>query len=235
MECKFSNFYSRQNLPYFQLPQQVKSSISVPSVNTPKNHQNGSYPGLISALYKNNLRRNMFKWMEKNSTGEWWKRIVNCLFSAFTSSYTFYLNKFSKGVRLANITNCRVTNCICLYLLMIGKLMLLRSMAAPATKGDIKTIFKKLNKISQSLVDNSSSLAQLTGEIRELKKSQQFLSEQYEDMKEKLHWKDNEVKDMQAENRSTVAWKNMSRSLRCGFAKLKRKSMNLNNMAVVSA
>jgi len=108
-------------------------------------------------------------------------------------------------------------------------------MAAPATKGDIKTIFKKLNKISQSLVDNSSSLAQLTGEIRELKKSQQFLSEQYEDMKEKLHWKDNEVKDMQAENRSTVAWKNMSRSLRCGLAKLKRKSMNLNNMAVVSA
>ena len=38
-------------------------------------------------------------------------------------------------------------------------------MAAPATKSDIKTIFEKLDKISRSLVDNSSSLAQLTEEI----------------------------------------------------------------------
>ena len=75
-------------------------------------------------------------------------------------------------------------------------------MAAPATKGDIKTIFEKLDKISRSLLDNSSSLAQLTEEIRELMKSQQFLSEQYEDMKEKLQWKDKEVKDLHAENRS---------------------------------
>jgi len=75
-------------------------------------------------------------------------------------------------------------------------------MAAPATKGDIKTIFEKLNKISRSLVDNSSSLAQLHEEIRELKKSQPFLSEQYGDVKEKLHWKNKEVKDLQVENRS---------------------------------
>ena len=80
--------------------------------------------------------------------------------------------------------------------------MLLRSIAAPATKGDIKTIFEKLDKISRSLADNSSSLAQLTEEIRELKKSQQFLSEQYEDVKEKLQWKDKEVKDLHAENRN---------------------------------
>ena len=110
--------------------------------------------------------------------------------------------KFTKGVKLADINNFSVTNCVCLYLLLIWKLMLLRSMAAPATKGDIKTIFEKLDKISRSLVDNSSSLAQLTEEIRELKKSQKFLTEQNEVMKEKLQWKDKEVKDFQAENRS---------------------------------
>jgi len=110
--------------------------------------------------------------------------------------------------------------------------MLLRSMAAPATKGDITTIFEKLDKISRSLVDNSSSLAQLTEEIRELKKSQQFLSEQYMDMKEKLQWKDKEVKGLQAENRSL---KEQVQKLEVRLPKLKRTIMTMNSMAAVSA
>jgi len=40
-----------------------------------------------------------------------------------------------------------------------------------ANKGDIKTIFEKLDKITRSFKDNSSSLSQLTEEIWELKKA----------------------------------------------------------------
>ena len=72
-------------------------------------------------------------------------------------------------------------------------------MATPATKNDVKNISDKLDKISKSLVDNSPSLLQLTEEIKE-RRSQQFLSEQYEDMKQRLHSKDEEVKVLQAEN-----------------------------------
>jgi len=78
--------------------------------------------------------------------------------------------------------------------------MLLRSkMATPATKNDVKNISDKLDKISKSFVDNSTLLFQLT-EIKELRRSQQFLSEQYEDIKQRLHSKDEEVKVLQAEN-----------------------------------
>ena len=78
--------------------------------------------------------------------------------------------------------------------------MLLRSkMATPATKNDVKNISDKLDKISKPLVDNSTSLLQLTEEIKELR-SQQFLSEQYDDTKQRLHSKDEEVKVLQAEN-----------------------------------
>ena len=78
--------------------------------------------------------------------------------------------------------------------------MLLRSkMATPATKNVVKNISDKLDKISKSLVDNSTSLLQLTEEIKELR-SQQFLSEHYEDMKQRLHSKDEEVEVLQAEN-----------------------------------
>ena len=80
-------------------------------------------------------------------------------------------------------------------------LILLRSkIATPATKNDVKNISVKLDKVSKSLVDNSTSLLQLTEEIKELRRSQQFLSEQYEDMKQRLHSKDEEVKVLQAEN-----------------------------------
>jgi len=54
--------------------------------------------------------------------------------------------------------------------------MLLRSkMATPATKNDVKNISDKLDKISKSLADNSTSLLQITEEIKELR-SQKFLS-----------------------------------------------------------
>ena len=79
--------------------------------------------------------------------------------------------------------------------------MPLRSkVATPATKNDVKNISDKLDKISKSFVDNSTSLLHLTEEIKELRKSQQFLSEQYEDMKQMLHPKDEEVKVLQVEN-----------------------------------
>jgi len=72
-------------------------------------------------------------------------------------------------------------------------------MATSATKNDVKNISDKLDKISKPLVDNSTSLLQLTEEIKELR-SQQFLSEQYDDTKQRLHSKDEEVKVLQAEN-----------------------------------
>jgi len=76
--------------------------------------------------------------------------------------------------------------------------MLLRSkMATPATKNDVKNISDNVDKISTSFVDNSTSL---TEEIKALRKSQQFLSEQYDDMKQRLHSKDEEVKVLLAEN-----------------------------------
>jgi len=43
----------------------------------------------------------------------------------------------------------------------------------------VKNISDKLDKISKSLVDNSTLLLQLTEEIKELR-NQQFFSEQYE-------------------------------------------------------
>jgi len=58
--------------------------------------------------------------------------------------------------------------------------MRLRSMAAPATKVDVKNINDKLDKMSKTLVENSSTLVQLI-EMREIRKSQQFLSDQYEE------------------------------------------------------
>ena len=62
-------------------------------------------------------------------------------------------------------------------------------MATLATKNDVKNISDRLDKISKSLLDNSTSLLQLTEEIKELRRSQQFLSEQYEDMKQRLYSK----------------------------------------------
>ena len=48
-------------------------------------------------------------------------------------------------------------------------MLLKRVMATPATKNDVKNISDKLDKISKSLVDNSTSLLQLTEEIKEFR------------------------------------------------------------------
>jgi len=46
--------------------------------------------------------------------------------------------------------------------------MLLRNMAAPTTKADVKNINDKLDKMSKTLVENSSALVQLIEEMREI-------------------------------------------------------------------
>jgi len=73
-------------------------------------------------------------------------------------------------------------------------------MDAPATKVDVKNINGKLDKMSKTLVENSSILVQLIEEMREIRKSQQFLSDQYEEMKKHLHSTDEEVKTLRIEN-----------------------------------
>ena len=78
--------------------------------------------------------------------------------------------------------------------------MQLRSMAAPATKVNVKNINDKLDKMSKTLVKNSSTLVQLIEEMREIRKSQQFLSDQCEEMKKHLHSTDEEVKTLRIEN-----------------------------------
>ena len=51
----------------------------------------------------------------------------------------------------------------------ISTCMRLRSMAAPATKVDVKNINDKLDKMSKTLVENSSTLVQLIEEMREIR------------------------------------------------------------------
>jgi len=79
--------------------------------------------------------------------------------------------------------------------------MLLRSMMAiPAAKNVVNSNSDKLYKISKALVDDSTSLFQLTDEVENLRRSQQFLFEKYQDIKQRLHSKFEEVKVLQAEN-----------------------------------
>ena len=74
-------------------------------------------------------------------------------------------------------------------------------MDACATKVDVKNINGKLDKMSKTLVENSSTLVQLIEEMREIRKCQQFLSDQYEEMKKHLHSADEEVKTLHIENK----------------------------------
>jgi len=78
--------------------------------------------------------------------------------------------------------------------------MLLRSMDAPTTKVDVKNINVRLDKMSKTLVENSSTLVQLIVEMMEIGRSQQFLSDQHEEMKKHLHSSDEEVKTLRIEN-----------------------------------
>jgi len=59
---------------------------------------------------------------------------------------------------------------------------------------------KTLVEMSKTLVENSSTLVQLIEEMREIRKSQQFLSDQYEEMKKHLQSTDEEVKTLRIEN-----------------------------------
>ena len=54
-----------------------------------------------------------------------------------------------------------------------------------ATKVDVKNINDKLDKMSKTLVENSSTLVQL---IEEIRKSKQFLSNQYEETSTLYRW-----------------------------------------------
>jgi len=56
-------------------------------------------------------------------------------------------------------------------------------MATPAAKNVVNSNSDKLYKISKALVDDSTSLFQLTDEVENLRRSQQFLFEKYQDMK----------------------------------------------------
>jgi len=110
--------------------------------------------------------------------------------------------------------------------------MLLRSMDAPATKVDVKNINGKLGKMSKTLVENSSTVVQLIEEMRKIRKSQQFLSDQYEEMKKHFHSTDEEVKHCALRTRTL---KIMSASLRLSLAKCKRILTTLSSMAAVNA
>ena len=56
-----------------------------------------------------------------------------------------------------------------------------RSTSAVATKQDVNELVEKLNTVMETLDKSSSALTELIMEMRELRKSQQFLSEQYEE------------------------------------------------------
>ena len=67
-------------------------------------------------------------------------------------------------------------------------------------KVDVKNMHGKIDKMSKTLVENSSTLVQLIEEMREIQKSQQFLSD--EEMKKHLHSTDEEVKTLHIENQN---------------------------------
>jgi len=74
-------------------------------------------------------------------------------------------------------------------------------MVVPATKVDVKNINDKPDEMSKTLVENSSTLVQ------------QFLSDQYEEMKKHPHSTDEEVKTLCIENQ---VLKNHVRKLESG-------------------
>jgi len=77
-------------------------------------------------------------------------------------------------------------------------------MDAPAMTADVKNINGILDKMSKTLVESSSTLVQLIEEMREIQRSQQFLSDQYEEMKKYLHSTDEEVKTLRIENQDPL-------------------------------
>jgi len=72
--------------------------------------------------------------------------------------------------------------------------------SAVATKQDVNELAGKLNTVMETLDKSSSALIELIMEMRELHKSQQILSEEYEDMKCTLQSSTEEVKALRSEN-----------------------------------
>ena len=110
--------------------------------------------------------------------------------------------------------------------------MLLRSMDAPATEVDVKNINGKLDKMSKTFVENSSTLVQLIEEMREIRKSHQFLSDQYEEMKKHLDSTDEEVKTLRIVNQDL---KDHVRKLEAESGQMQEDVNNLSSMAAVNA
>ena len=68
------------------------------------------------------------------------------------------------------------------------------------TKQDVEGILAKLDKLTETLAGNGVSLSQLVTDVKELRESQKFLSEQYDDMKKQLQSSQKEVKALRSEN-----------------------------------
>ena len=58
--------------------------------------------------------------------------------------------------------------------------------SAVAAKQDVNELVGNLNTVMETLGESSSALTELIMEMRDVRKSQQFLSEQYEDMQRTL-------------------------------------------------
>ena len=110
--------------------------------------------------------------------------------------------------------------------------MRVRSMAVPATKVNVKNINDKLDKMLKTVVENSSTLVQLIEKMREIRKSQQFLSDQYEKMKKHLHSIDEEVKTLHIENQDL---KDHVCKLKAESGQMQEDINNLEQMAAVNA
>ena len=73
------------------------------------------------------------------------------------------------------------------------------------SRDDLESIAEKLHKLTDMMNSNNksteSSLQELVKEIRELRKSQEFLEKQYEDMKNHLKQTDGEMVRLRSENK----------------------------------
>jgi len=73
------------------------------------------------------------------------------------------------------------------------------------SRDDLESIAEKLDKLTDRMGSNNksteSSLQELVKEFRELRKSQEFLEKQYEDMKNHLKQTDGEMVRLPSENK----------------------------------
>jgi len=78
-----------------------------------------------------------------------------------------------------------------------------------AQREDLDSINEKLDKLTSMLDDNikntDHSIQELMSEVKEMRKSQQFIEQQYEDMKAKLAANGKELTQLRAENKDLKA------------------------------